>query len=90
MFVSSLKRLINKPVLYRGRPYTLWRINKKFKSEEMVFGTKFSEYEYFADLTDEVNRRVLLNVPVEEIGATNLKWDYPTQSWIERTEQVAL
>ena len=90
MMLTSLRNLIGKPVSYQGKPYTLWRIRSKLKSEDIVFGVKFRDYEYFADLTDEVNRRVLLNVPVEEIGATNLKWDYPSQSWIERTEQMAL
>lgn len=90
MMVTSLKNLIGKPVLYRGKPYTLWRIRKKLKSEDIVFGVTFRDYEYFADLTDEAGRRVLLDVPAEEVGHTNLKWDYINRKWIERTEQIAL
>ena len=81
ILVSSLRKLINKPVSYKGRPYTLWQIRS-------------CESGYVADLINEDDgngyRTALLGVSVEEISESDMKWDWRNKCWVERTEQIEL
>ncbi len=81
MLVSSLRKLINKPVSYKGKPYTLWKIRS-------------CESGYVADLINEDDgdgyRKALLGVPVEEISETGMKWDWRNRRWVERSEQIEI
>lgn len=89
MMLTSLRNLIGKPVSYQGKPYMLWKLVKKYVGEVEAFGVKSSAYEYAALIVDEVNL-VCKKVSTDDIGYTDMKFDYVEKKWIEKAVQMEL